>query len=149
MGEKVKTYAVRLDPQVAEFYDQLANSEGIRTSKLFSKILTNDFQSIAVKQQADRIEDLVNRLEKRIDDFEEDNNFSEKYYEDFSGLYFMMLWLLMKNGASKDEVAAYTGVTGKWMNRYDKIIADNVINAAANYNTININLSGIDNSRHK
>ncbi|KAA5618062.1 hypothetical protein F3G63_36540 [Pseudomonas aeruginosa] len=104
MGEKVKTYAVRLDPQVAEFYDQLANSEGIRTSKLFSKILTNDFQSIGVKQQADRIEDLVNRLEKRIDDFEEDNNFSEKYYEDFSGLYFMMLWLLMKNGASKDEV---------------------------------------------
>ncbi|MDR8406048.1 hypothetical protein FPK39_19160 [Acinetobacter baumannii] len=104
MSEKVKTYAVRLDPQVAEFYDQLANSEGIRTSKLFSKILTNDFQSIAVKQQADRIEDLVNRLEKRIDDFEEDNNFSEKYYEDFSGLYFMMLWLLMKNGASKDEV---------------------------------------------
>ncbi|MGQ0893490.1 hypothetical protein ACT4Z9_17780 (plasmid) [Acinetobacter baumannii] len=104
MGEKVKTYAVRLNPQVAEFYDQLANSEGIRTSKLFSKILTNDFQSIAVKQQADRIEDLVNRLEKRIDDFEEDNNFSEKYYEDFSGLYFMMLWTLMKNGASKDEV---------------------------------------------
>ena len=104
MGEKVKTYAVRLDPQVAEYYDQLANSEGIRTSKLFSKILTNDFQSIAVKQQADRIEDLVNRLEKRIDDFEEDNNFSEKYYEDFSGLYFMMLWTLMKNGASKDEV---------------------------------------------
>ena len=44
------------------------------------------------------------RLEKRIDDFEEDNNFSEKYYEDFSGLYFMMLWTLMKNGASKDEV---------------------------------------------
>jgi len=104
MGEKFKTYAVRLDPQVAEFYDQLANSEGIRTSKLFSKILTNDFQSIAVKQQADRIEDLVNRLEKRIDDFEEDNNFSEKYYEDFSGLYFMMLWTLMKNGASKEEV---------------------------------------------
>lgn len=104
MREKVKTYAVRLDPQVAEFYDQLANSEGIRTSKLFSKILTNDFQSIAVKQQADRIEDLVNRLEKRIDDFEEDNNFSEKYYEDFSSTYMMLLWLLMKNGASKDEI---------------------------------------------
>lgn len=104
MSEKVKTYAVRLDPQVAEFYDQLANSEGIRTSKLFSKILTNDFQSIAVKQQADRIEDLVNRLEKRIDDFEEDNNFSEKYYEDFSSTYMMLLWLLMKNGASKDEI---------------------------------------------
>ena len=56
---------------------------------------------------------------------------------------------MLIGGASKDEVAAYTGVTGKWMNRYDKIIADNVINAAANYNIININLSGIDNSRHK
>lgn len=48
---------------------------------------------------------------------------------------------MLIGGASKDEVAAYTGVTGKWMNRYDKIIADNVINAAANYNIININLS--------
>lgn len=56
---------------------------------------------------------------------------------------------MLIGGASKDEVAAYTGVTGKWMNRYDKIIADNVINAAANYNIININLSGIDNSIHK
>ena len=52
MGEKVKTYAVRLDPQVAEFYDQLANSEGIRTSKLFSKILTNDFHMFRAMQIA-------------------------------------------------------------------------------------------------
>ena len=51
---------------------------------------------------------------------------------------------MLIGGASKDEVAAYTGVTGKWMNRYDKIIADNVINVAANYNIININPSGID-----
>lgn len=56
---------------------------------------------------------------------------------------------MLIGGASKDEVAAYTGVTGKWMNRYDKIIADNVINTAANYNIININLSGIDNNRHE
>ena len=46
-------------------------------------------------------------------------------------------------------VAAYTGVTGKWMNRYDRIIASDVINAAANYNIINISLSGIDNNRHE
>ena len=44
---------------------------------------------------------------------------------------------------------AYTGVTGKWMNRYDRIIASDVINAAANYNIINISLSGIDNNRHE
>ena len=53
---------------------------------------------------------------------------------------------MLIGGASKDEVAAYTGVTGKWMNRYDKIIADNIINKAANYNVINISLSGIDNN---
>ena len=38
-------------------------------------------------------------------------------------------------GASKDEVASYTGVTGNGM--FDiKIIADNVINVAANYNEL-------------
>ena len=56
---------------------------------------------------------------------------------------------MLIGGASKDEVAAYTGVTGKWMNRYDRIIASDVINAAANYNIINISLSGIDNNRHE
>lgn len=53
---------------------------------------------------------------------------------------------MLIGGASKDEVASYTGVTGKWMNRYDKIIADNFINMAGNYNVININLSEIDNN---
>ena len=56
---------------------------------------------------------------------------------------------MLIGGASKDEVAAYTGVNGKWMNRYDRIIASDVINAAANYNIINISLSGIDNNRHE
>lgn len=51
---------------------------------------------------------------------------------------------MLMGGASKDEVASYTGVTGKWMNRYDKIIADNIINVAANYNVININPSMFD-----
>ena len=48
---------------------------------------------------------------------------------------------MLIGGASKDEVAAYTGVTGKWMNRYDKIVADNIINTAADYNVINIKLN--------
>ena len=54
---------------------------------------------------------------------------------------------MLIGGATKDEVAAYTGVTGKWMNRYDRIVASDVINTAARYNIININLSGIDNNR--
>lgn len=78
MGDKVKTYAVRLQPEIAEFYDELAQSEGIRTSKLFSKILSNHFQSNAVTQQANRIENLVNRLEQRLDDFELKITLNEK-----------------------------------------------------------------------
>lgn len=104
MGNKVKTYAVRLLPEIAEFYDQLAESEGIRTSKLFSKILSNHFQSNAVTQQANRIENLVDRLEQRLDDFELKNSLSERYFEDFSTSYMMLLWLLMKGNASKDEI---------------------------------------------
>ena len=104
MGDKVKTYAVRLPPEIAEFYDQLAESEGIRTSKLFSKILSNHFQSNAVTQQANRIENLVDRLEQRLDDFELKNSLSERYFEDFSTSYLMLLWLLMKGNASKDEI---------------------------------------------
>ena len=104
MGDKVKTYAVRLPPEIAEFYDELAQSEGIRTSKLFSKILSNHFQSNAVTQQANRIENLVDRLEQRLDDFELKNSLSEKYYEDFSTTYMMLLWLMMKGNASKDEI---------------------------------------------
>ncbi|MDC4505792.1 MULTISPECIES: hypothetical protein [unclassified Acinetobacter] len=104
MGNKVKTYAVRLPPEIAEFYDQLAESEGIRTSKLFSKILSNHFQSNAVTQQANRIENLVDRLEQRLDDFELKNSLSERYFEDFSTSYMMLLWLLMKGNASKDEI---------------------------------------------
>lgn len=104
MGNKVKTYAVRLPPEIAEFYDQLAESEGIRTSKLFSKILSNHFQSNAVTQQANRIENLVDRLEQRLYDFELKNSLSERYFEDFSTSYMMLLWLLMKGNASKDEI---------------------------------------------
>ncbi|MDM1786822.1 hypothetical protein [Acinetobacter bereziniae] len=104
MSNKVKTYAVRLPPEIAEFYDQLAESEGIRTSKLFSKILSNHFQSNAVTQQANRIENLVDRLEQRLDDFELKNSLSERYFEDFSTSYLMLLWLLMKGNASKDEI---------------------------------------------
>lgn len=104
MGNKVKTYAVRLPPEIAEFYDQLAESEGIRTSKLFSKILSNHFQSNTVTQQANRIENLVDRLEQRLDDFELKNSLSERYFEDFSTSYMMLLWLLMKGNASKDEI---------------------------------------------
>lgn len=101
-----RRYNLRLDNSVADYYDEIARVEGIATPTIFRKILTNHMHTIAMKTQADRIENLVDRVEKRIEEFEEKNNFNEKFYEDFSGLYFMMLWVMMKSNASKDEIRA-------------------------------------------
>lgn len=46
----------------------------------------------------------MDRLEQRLDDFELKNSLSERYFEDFSTSYMMLLWLLMKGNASKDEI---------------------------------------------
>lgn len=56
--------------------------------------------------QADRIENLVDRVEKEQKNLKRKIIFNEKFYEDFSGLYFMMLWVMMKSNASKDEIRA-------------------------------------------
>ncbi|WP_312321281.1 hypothetical protein [Acinetobacter variabilis] len=101
-----RRYTFRLDNDVADYYDELARAKGVTTPILFTNIMTNNMQEIAMKTQADRIEDLVDRVERRIEEFEEKNNFNEKFYEDFSGLYFMMLWVMMKSNASKDEIRA-------------------------------------------
>lgn len=45
---------------------------------------------------------------------------------------------MLLGGATKEETAAYTGVTGKWMNRYDKIVPKDIISNAGNYNIISI-----------
>ena len=50
---------------------------------------------------------------------------------------------MLIGGAKKEDVAAYTGVTGKWMNRYDKIVAKDIINIAADYNVISINMHNL------
>lgn len=101
---ETKRYTIRLDSAVAEYYESLATSQGEKTSTFLSRVLTNHHQTIGIKHQADRIEDMVDKMDKRLDEFEDKNNLKEKYFEDFSGLYMMLLWLLMKNGASKDEI---------------------------------------------
>ncbi|MDY4743102.1 MAG: site-specific integrase [Lachnospira sp.] len=45
---------------------------------------------------------------------------------------------MLLGGATKEEAAAFAGVTGKWMNRYDKIVSKDIINSAGNYNIISI-----------
>ena len=37
---------------------------------------------------------------------------------------------MLLGGATKEDAAAFAGVTGKWMNRYDKIVLKDIINSA-------------------
>ncbi|WP_340601118.1 hypothetical protein, partial [Acinetobacter sp. HZNU-JH01] len=103
-----RTYTIRIDTQVAEYYEKLADSEGIRASKLFSKILTNNFQSIGIKHQADRIEQVVDDFERKLkltlEKFQNDNSMNDKYFEDFGGIYMMLLGVLMRQNVAKEDI---------------------------------------------
>ena len=104
MPSKSPTFTLRLDSEVADHYAQLAQEEGVKPGKYLSMVLTQNRHEVKVSAHLDRVEKLIDRFESRIEKFEEDNNFYNKYYEDFSGMYMMLLWLMMKEGATKDEI---------------------------------------------
>lgn len=108
MSSKYKTYAIRLPHEVAEYYEQLAMSDDMRASKLIAKILTNDFQSIGIKHQADRMENIVDNFEVKLkeilENFSQKNLPNNKFFDDFGGMYIMLLSLLNKHQHTSDEI---------------------------------------------
>jgi integrase len=50
-------------------------------------------------------------------------------------------YMLMGN-ASNDEVAAYCGITTKWLPRYQRVVADGNAITSADYSVISINMDG-------
>ncbi|MDV7585463.1 hypothetical protein R4575_16960 [Acinetobacter baumannii] len=108
MSTKYKTYAVRLPHEVAEFYEQLAMSDDMRASKLIAKILTNDFQSIGIKHQADRMENIVGNFEVKLkeilENFASTNLPNEKFFNDFGGMFLMVMALLDKHSYTPDDI---------------------------------------------
>lgn len=108
MTKKYRTYALRLEEEVAAYYEGLAETDDIRPSKLFQKILTNNFQSVGIKHQADRIEQVVDDFERKLkltlEKFQNENSLNEKYFEDFGGIYMMLLGVLMKQNVPKEEI---------------------------------------------
>lgn len=104
MTTKYRTYAVRLDPGVAEYYDKIANGKGVKTSKLIANILTNNYQDLSVNIQLDRIQNIIDSFENKVEEIEIKSSLNEKYFEDFSTTYMMLLWLMMKGEASKDDI---------------------------------------------
>lgn len=99
-----KTYTIRVDAQVAEYYEELAKSAGIRTSKLFTQILTNNFQSLGIKHQVDRIEGLVEDLEVRLDNKLDSIQHNLKFYEHFGTVYMLLMWLAREGKISESDL---------------------------------------------
>jgi hypothetical protein len=94
-----RTVAVRLDNQVAQEYERLAQLKGDKLGTYLRDLLTSNLQMASIERQASRIETLVN-------DFEKNMNHSltsllkkivlKKNYEDFGGVYMMLIGILMK-----------------------------------------------------
>jgi hypothetical protein len=84
-----RTVAVRLDNQVAQEYERLAQLKGDKLGTYLRDLLTSNLQMASIERQASRIETLVNDFEKQInyslDKFTEANYLNEKFFEDFGG----------------------------------------------------------------
>jgi hypothetical protein len=76
-----RTVAVRLDNQVAQEYERLAQLKGDKLGTYLRDLLTSNLQMASIERQANRIETLVNDFEKQInylDKFTEANYLNEK-----------------------------------------------------------------------
>jgi hypothetical protein len=61
-----RTVAVRLDNQVAQEYERLAQLKGDKLGTYLRDLLTSNLQMASIERQASRIETLVNDFEKQI-----------------------------------------------------------------------------------
>ena len=103
-----RTVAVRLDNQVAQEYERLAQLKGDKLGTYLRDLLTSNLQMASIERQASRIEALVNDFEKNMNHslttFTQENCFKEKYYEDFGGVYMMLLGTLMQLKVERDDI---------------------------------------------
>ena len=61
-----RTVAVRLDNQVAQEYERLAQLKGDKLGTYLRDLLTSNLQMASIERQVSRIETLVNDFEKDI-----------------------------------------------------------------------------------
>lgn len=103
-----RTVAVRLDNQVAQEYERLAQLKGDKLGTYLRDLLTSNLQMASIERQASRIETVVNDFEKQInyslDKFTEANYLNKKFFEDFGGVYMMLLGTLMQLKVERDDI---------------------------------------------
>lgn len=105
---RLKLYGVRLSEEVGKQYEEMASQLGLTPAEYIRDVLTNNLHTISLKSEVNRIEELVNGLDKNIknslEKFTHENRFNEKYYEDFGGIYMMMLGLLMQQKVDREDI---------------------------------------------
>ena len=103
-----RTVAVRLDNLVAQEYERLAQLKGDKLGTYLREILTSNIQMASIERQVSRVEELVNEFEKDInrslDKFTQQNRLNEKFYEDFGGVYMMLLSTLMQLKVEREDI---------------------------------------------
>ena len=103
-----RTVAVRLDNLVAQEYERLAQLKGDKLGTYLREILTSNLYMTSIERQVSRVESLVNEFEKDInrslDKFTQQNRLNEKFYEDFGGVYMMLLSTLMQLKVEKEDI---------------------------------------------
>jgi hypothetical protein len=102
-----RTVAVRLDNQVAQEYERLAQLKGDKLGTYLRDLLTSNLQMASIERQANRIETLVNDFEKQInylDKFTEANYLNEKFFEDFGHIYMFQIGILMHLKVDRGDI---------------------------------------------
>ena len=99
---------IRLDGEVASAYQQMADARGVKLATFLKEVLTNNLHTIAFKNEVDRMEDIVDSFQKNLnhslEKFSSENTLNDKYFEDFGGIYMMMLGLLMQQKVDREDI---------------------------------------------
>ena len=86
----------------------MASEMGLTTGEYSRIVLTNNLHTVSLKNEVNRIENIVldfdKSMKKSMEKFTVDNQFNEKFYEDFGGIYMMMLGALMQLKIEKDDI---------------------------------------------
>lgn len=103
-----RTVAVRLDNQVAQEYERLAQLKGDKLGTYLRDLLTSNLQMASIERQVSRIETLVNDFEKDInqslDQFTQANSLNESLLGDLGEIYMFQIGILMKLQTEKYEI---------------------------------------------
>ena len=103
-----RTVAVRLDNQVAQEYERLAQLKGDKLGTYLRDLLTSNLQMASIERQASRIETLVNDFEKQInyslDKFTEANYLNKRFFADFSQIYMFQIGMLMHLKVDRGDI---------------------------------------------